>query len=344
MGGTSFDACLIDHGVPDVKGSTDVHRYRLAAPMVNINTIGAGGGSLAWIDHGILRIGPQSAEAVPGPACYMRGGSEPTVTDADGKKVPQSKIVVEGEHVPVKVSLAPGEVLQLRSRLQGTQMSYVLKPADLGGRPTAGKLGPLYVGTGNVTLQYQQVLGDSSAGQIAVDPVLKKLATGNVKLQVQTVEKRKEETAWGKEVGGVQVGIRFGEDRVYKIGETVTLIVRLRNNGKKDVPLVSDEEYFQKNPPLITDADGKAAKIKERHIFGLIEKSSVAPGKETDLCMLTLHLRPDTDRKKGELWTLYGTGKFHIQYKDVPVVETRLDGPVMTHATGKLELDVRESR
>ena len=83
MGGTSFDACLIDHGEPDVKGSTDVHRYRLAAPMVNINTIGAGGGSIAWIDHGILRIGPQSAEAMPGPACYMRGGTEPTVTDAD---------------------------------------------------------------------------------------------------------------------------------------------------------------------------------------------------------------------------------------------------------------------
>jgi N-methylhydantoinase A len=83
MGGTSFDACLIDHGEPDVKGSTDVHRYRLAAPMVNINTIGAGGGSIAWIDHGILRIGPQSAEAMPGPACYMRGGTQPTVTDAD---------------------------------------------------------------------------------------------------------------------------------------------------------------------------------------------------------------------------------------------------------------------
>lgn len=83
MGGTSFDACLIDHGEPDVKGSTDVHRYRLAAPMVNINTIGAGGGSIAWLDHGILRIGPQSAEALPGPACYMRGGTEPTVTDAD---------------------------------------------------------------------------------------------------------------------------------------------------------------------------------------------------------------------------------------------------------------------
>jgi N-methylhydantoinase A len=83
MGGTSFDASLIDHGAPDVKGTTDVHRYRLAVPMVNINTIGAGGGSIAWLDHGILRVGPQSAEAVPGPACYMRGGELPTVTDAD---------------------------------------------------------------------------------------------------------------------------------------------------------------------------------------------------------------------------------------------------------------------
>lgn len=83
MGGTSFDASLIDHGMPDVKGTTDVHRYRLAVPMINITTIGAGGGSIAWLDHGILRVGPQSAEAVPGPACYMRGGTLPTVTDAD---------------------------------------------------------------------------------------------------------------------------------------------------------------------------------------------------------------------------------------------------------------------
>jgi N-methylhydantoinase A len=83
MGGTSFDACLIDHGNPDMKGTADVHRYRLAAPMININTIGAGGGSIAWLDHGIPRVGPESAEAVPGPACYARGGTRPTVTDAD---------------------------------------------------------------------------------------------------------------------------------------------------------------------------------------------------------------------------------------------------------------------
>ena len=83
MGGTSFDACLIDHGRPDIRSTTDVHRYRLAAPMVNINTIGAGGGSIAWVHEGILGVGPQSAEASPGPACYMRGGTQPTVTDAD---------------------------------------------------------------------------------------------------------------------------------------------------------------------------------------------------------------------------------------------------------------------
>ena len=83
MGGTSFDASLIDQGMPDVRGTTDVHRYRLAVPMINISTVGAGGGSIAWIDHGILRVGPQSAEAIPGPACYMRGGTEATVTDAD---------------------------------------------------------------------------------------------------------------------------------------------------------------------------------------------------------------------------------------------------------------------
>lgn len=83
MGGTSLDACLIDRGVPEVATSADVHRYRLAVPLINVKTIGAGGGSIAWLDNGMLRVGPQSAEADPGPACYMRGGTAATVTDAD---------------------------------------------------------------------------------------------------------------------------------------------------------------------------------------------------------------------------------------------------------------------
>lgn len=83
MGGTSFDACLVKSGVPDVESNVDVHRYRIGTSMININTIGAGGGSIARVDAGLLRVGPQSAEAVPGPVCYMQGGQEPTVTDAD---------------------------------------------------------------------------------------------------------------------------------------------------------------------------------------------------------------------------------------------------------------------
>ncbi len=151
-------------------------------------------------------------------------------------------------------------------------------------------------------------------------------------------------TAWGKEVDGVQIGIQLGEHRVYKVGETVTLILRLRNNGKNEVPFSDDAEYFQKNPPFITDANNKAVPIKGMSIFGFIRGRSVAPGKEVDLIQLELALRPVTDREKDAPWTLYGTGKFQIKYEDVPVVgEVRLGAPGMTLTTGKLELEVKES-
>ena len=69
---------------PTRSQNVDVCRYRIGIPMINVNAIGAGGGSIAWVDAGgILRVGPRSAEAVPGPACYRRGGTEPTVTDAN---------------------------------------------------------------------------------------------------------------------------------------------------------------------------------------------------------------------------------------------------------------------
>ncbi|MBN2467460.1 MAG: hydantoinase/oxoprolinase family protein [Deltaproteobacteria bacterium] len=84
MGGTSFDACLIHDGVPEVTIEEDIGGYRNALPSLDIVTIGAGGGSIAWIDpSGLLQVGPQSAGASPGPACYAMGGTEPTSTDAD---------------------------------------------------------------------------------------------------------------------------------------------------------------------------------------------------------------------------------------------------------------------
>ncbi|MBI4529151.1 MAG: hydantoinase/oxoprolinase family protein [Deltaproteobacteria bacterium] len=84
MGGTSYDVCVIKAGRPELSSNYWMSRYRIGLPMIDIHTIGAGGGSIAWVDKGGgLRVGPQSAGADPGPACYGLGGKEPTVTDAD---------------------------------------------------------------------------------------------------------------------------------------------------------------------------------------------------------------------------------------------------------------------
>ena len=84
MGGTSSDVSLIDGGQPKQVSQATVHGYPIKAPMLDINTVGAGGGSIAYIDSGgLLKVGPQSAGAVPGPVCYGLGNSEPTVTDAN---------------------------------------------------------------------------------------------------------------------------------------------------------------------------------------------------------------------------------------------------------------------
>jgi N-methylhydantoinase A len=84
MGGTSFDVALVKDGRPLTTTEGDISRLRISLPMLNVVTIGAGGGSIGWIDEGgLLRMGPQSAGADPGPACYGKGGRLPTCSDAD---------------------------------------------------------------------------------------------------------------------------------------------------------------------------------------------------------------------------------------------------------------------
>ena len=83
MGGTSFDMSLIINGKPSVTNETEQEFIPLLIPLVDIHTIGAGGGSVAWLENEALRVGPRSAGASPGPACYGKGGKEPTVTDAN---------------------------------------------------------------------------------------------------------------------------------------------------------------------------------------------------------------------------------------------------------------------
>jgi N-methylhydantoinase A len=83
MGGTSTDVSLLRAGECRLSGEAIVHGYPIKAPMLDIHTVGAGGGSIAYVDNGLLKVGPRSAGAHPGPVCYGLGNTEPTVTDAN---------------------------------------------------------------------------------------------------------------------------------------------------------------------------------------------------------------------------------------------------------------------
>lgn len=83
MGGTSFDLSLVINGQANSTLETELEGLPLLMSIVDIRTIGCGGGSIAWLENGAMRVGPHSAGAVPGPACYGLGGIEPTVTDAN---------------------------------------------------------------------------------------------------------------------------------------------------------------------------------------------------------------------------------------------------------------------
>jgi N-methylhydantoinase A len=84
MGGTSTDVCLVERGTPLSATQKEYHGYPVKGAMLDVHSVGAGGGSLAWVDAGgFLRVGPESAGAMPGPACYGQGGASPTVTDAN---------------------------------------------------------------------------------------------------------------------------------------------------------------------------------------------------------------------------------------------------------------------
>src|SRR3954453_18125590 len=82
VGGTSFDTCLLVDGRPRVKYEGEVVGMPLQTPWVDVRSVGAGGGSIAWVERRLLHVGPRSAGADPGPVCYGRGGTEPTVTNA----------------------------------------------------------------------------------------------------------------------------------------------------------------------------------------------------------------------------------------------------------------------
>ena len=118
-GGTSTDLCLIEGAKPKITNGGRVGRFPVRIPMLDIKTIGTGGGSIAWISReGKLRVGPRSAGAVPGPMCYPNGGDEPTITDANLVlgRIPPALI---GGGIKLDVERARGGLKALAARLPG---------------------------------------------------------------------------------------------------------------------------------------------------------------------------------------------------------------------------------
>jgi N-methylhydantoinase A len=118
MGGTSFDISLIINGESAVASEKMLAGQPVLAPMVDIHTIGAGGGSIARIDAGSLRVGPHSAGASPGPACYNRGGTEPTVTDANLLLGRLDSSRLFGGNIELHTALAQAALARLGEQLQ----------------------------------------------------------------------------------------------------------------------------------------------------------------------------------------------------------------------------------
>jgi N-methylhydantoinase A len=118
MGGTSTDVSLIEGGRPKLAGELEVHGYPLKTPALDIHTVGAGGGSIAHVDAGgLLKVGPRSAGAVPGPVCYGQGGEEATVTDANvvlGTLNPRHLL---GGRMPIDAARAHAAIATLATRL-----------------------------------------------------------------------------------------------------------------------------------------------------------------------------------------------------------------------------------
>src|SRR5712692_10037204 len=119
-GGTSTDLCMIEGGKPQVTNGGSVGPFPVRIPMIDIKTIGTGGGSIAWISRqGHLKVGPRSAGAEPGPMCYPNGGSEPTITDANLVlgRIPPALI---GGGIALDVDRALGGIAALAARLPGS--------------------------------------------------------------------------------------------------------------------------------------------------------------------------------------------------------------------------------
>ena len=118
VGGTSSDVALLENRICKRAGDAEVHGYPIKAPMLDIHTVGAGGGSIALVDSGgLLKVGPESAGADPGPVCYGKGGVAPTVTDANVVLQTLNPIEILGGRMKIRQDLARQAIGELATKL-----------------------------------------------------------------------------------------------------------------------------------------------------------------------------------------------------------------------------------
>jgi hypothetical protein len=200
------------------------------------------------------------------------------------------------------------------------------------------------------------VLSHATPGQgnkllVAAKPA--DLEEGQSDLPAGGPAKRETFTAWGKEVGGLQAGLGYlpGQKRLYRHGESVQLVVRVRNVGKNEVTFQYLRQFFIENPPTVKAAEGQAVfgvqllGPQGEHVPVTVR---LAPGKEVNLANLAFGLRPMSDgRGRGYSLSLYGTGKVSLQYEHVFGMSSSgrfdLDPTLSNLATGKLELQVQDA-
>jgi RNA polymerase sigma factor (sigma-70 family) len=280
----------------------------------------------------------------------------PTITDADGKAVELLKLAAQGRQLPRSTTVVPGKEVDLY------EWEFDLRPKGVGSKKEWATIH----GVGKFSLQCERIVGPTSANPNHPNPTLDKLATGKLELEIkadpppptekETPQKQDKEeafTAWGKEVDGLQAGLGFrpGEKRAYSHGETVKLVVRARNIGKKEVKFQYLRQFLMGISPAVTDGDGKpvpfdcAVTVLTRNPKP--QSAILAPGKEIEIYELEIKFRPASESDNNGHCTLYGTGKFRFQYErldgpDVGDNNVKPDPTLSKLGTGKLELEVKE--
>jgi RNA polymerase sigma factor (sigma-70 family) len=294
----------------------------------------------------------------------------PTVTDADGKPVRLPRSLAEGLQQPRSTKVPPGKEVELY------EWRIDLRPQGESSRNAT------IHGTGRFSLQRERIVGPTSGNPIHPNPALNKLGTGKLDLEVKAgppphvhqpmedggyfpgppgsppVSWAKQEetekanlTAWGKEVDGLQAGLGYhpGEKRAYHHGETVRLVLRIRNVSNNKVRVDYHTVFLGEISPAVTDAQGKAISLAWPTMPGAprgLGQKNLAPGQEIEFHELRLELKPASEQANKMLRTLYGTGTFHVHYKQVDATPSGagvfFHNPLLSKlATGKLELEVK---